>query len=105
MKQKNQAIENKAKTVVKASETDAQLKTREDNQFELGLTEEKKKDKKAKEKKATDGKEKDLSHIISSSFKNEDAFVSRDYKEKNYGKGKKKEGAKFHFNINDFPEL
>jgi hypothetical protein len=100
LRQKNQGLDNKPKTVVKANETDAQFKTKEEGQFVLGLTtEDKKKDKKIKDKKV-DSREKDITASVVSNLKTDDG-TSRD---KHYGKQEKK-GGKFRFNANEFPEL
>jgi hypothetical protein len=94
LKQKNQGLENKPKIVVKANEIDAQIKTREDNKYELGITtENKKKNIKIKEKKS------DNKDIVVANFKTDDGQGDR----KTYGKTK--QGGKFQFSKNDFPEL
>jgi hypothetical protein len=100
LKQKNQGLNSQPKNVVKANETDAQIKTREENQFVFGLTtEDKKKDKKIKEKKV-DSREKDITASVVVNLKTDDG----NSKERNYGKQGKK-GGKFHFDANEFPEL
>jgi hypothetical protein len=95
LKQKNQGLNNGAKKVVKANETEANIVTREDKKYELGVSsvENKKKEIKKKEKKT------DVKDVIVE-LKTDDGRGEK----KNYG-GKTKQGGKFNFSANDFPEL
>jgi hypothetical protein len=102
LKQKNQALGTKTVNVVKANETEAQPRVRDDSEFILGSGEQKKaKTAKPKEKK-TDAKE------LVVEIKTEDVgarrFDNRDNRGPYQGgRGKKEE--KFYYNPEEFPEL
>jgi hypothetical protein len=98
LKQKNQGLTAKQANVVRANETEAQPKTRDESEFIMGAGEIKKKNLKQKEKKAnTDVKE------LVVDIKTEDG--ERRYHDKeNRGDNRKGKG-KYHYKDEDFPEL
>jgi len=110
LKLKNQNIV-KTNVEVKRPDEGIELKpeTKNENEFQLGLTDEKKKTApKQKAKNVTvDPSEKHLSQAIA--FKTEEeGYVRRDNKNYDQGKGyqgKKKGGNNFKYNPDDFPEL
>jgi hypothetical protein len=97
-KQKNQTIGTKQANVVRANETDAQPKTRDDSEFIVGTGDSKKKNVKPKEKKVNN----DVKELVVD-IKTDDG-ERRYYGDNRDNRRGKKEG-KYYFKPEDFPEL